>query len=73
MPIYEYLCSSCGYRFEKIVPSSSSPAPACPECGAKRPEKLISAPGAVGTGSSAGASACPSAGPGGCTAGSGFG
>jgi putative FmdB family regulatory protein len=72
MPIYEYLCARCGNRFEEIVPSSSSPAPDCPECGAKRPERLISAPGAVGGRAGSGAPTCPAPGSGGCSAGSGF-
>ena len=54
MPIYEYRCSECGNRFEEILPSSSSPAPPCPSCGAKKIEKLISAPGAVGVAASPG-------------------
>lgn len=32
MPLYDYACS-CGVRFETMVPSWSSPAPACPACG----------------------------------------
>ncbi|HXP87630.1 MAG TPA: FmdB family zinc ribbon protein [Bryobacteraceae bacterium] len=31
MPIYEYECRQCGYRFEYLV-LSSSPAPECPRC-----------------------------------------
>ncbi|SFN50390.1 putative regulatory protein, FmdB family [Pseudonocardia ammonioxydans] len=34
MPVYDYTCS-CGTRFELMVPSWSSPAPACPDCGAE--------------------------------------
>jgi putative FmdB family regulatory protein len=73
MPIYEYRCAKCGTRFEKIVRASSSPAPPCPECGAKKPEKLISAPGSVGVAAGGDRPACPAAGGGGCSAGSGFG
>jgi putative FmdB family regulatory protein len=73
MPIYEYRCSGCGSRFEKILPRSSSPAPPCPSCGAKKPEKLISAPGSVGVATSPGPSSCPASGADGCPAGSGFG
>ena len=32
MPIYEYACS-CGHRFETLVKTVDSPAPACPACG----------------------------------------
>lgn len=34
MPVYDYACP-CGTRFELMVPSWSSPAPACPDCGAE--------------------------------------
>ncbi|MEU7811220.1 zinc ribbon domain-containing protein [Pseudonocardia sp. NPDC049154] len=33
MPLYDYVCP-CGVRFELLVPSWSSPAPDCPQCGA---------------------------------------
>ncbi|TDD03017.1 zinc ribbon domain-containing protein [Saccharopolyspora terrae] len=33
MPMYDYACT-CGTRFERMVPSWSSPAPDCPDCGA---------------------------------------
>lgn len=48
MPIYEYRCKNCGVVYEKIVPSSKTPAPECPNCGGREVEKLISAPGACG-------------------------
>jgi putative FmdB family regulatory protein len=34
MPIYDYVCP-CGYRFEALVPSHRSPAPACRQCGSE--------------------------------------
>ena len=34
MPIYEYVCASCGKEFEKLV-RQSSPAPECPDCHSK--------------------------------------
>jgi len=44
MPIYEYSCSKCGHRFEELVFSSTDPSTIrCPECGAKKPERLMSA------------------------------
>jgi putative FmdB family regulatory protein len=43
VPIFEYRCSSCGHRFEKIQKSSGSrPAP-CPKCGGAA-KRLASAP-----------------------------
>ncbi len=36
MPIYEYVCDSCGERFEKLIRSHLTDAPACPSCGEAR-------------------------------------
>jgi putative FmdB family regulatory protein len=33
MPIYEYLCKSCGSEFETLVRASETPACACGSCG----------------------------------------
>ena len=44
MPLYEYLCNSCGHRFEKIVKFSDEPLRVCPKCGKESVEQLISAP-----------------------------
>lgn len=33
MPLYEYLCTSCGHRFERIQKFSDTPIKDCPECG----------------------------------------
>jgi putative FmdB family regulatory protein len=34
MPIYEYTCPHCGYRFEKLNPLSKAGLPEdCPKCG----------------------------------------
>src|SRR5271165_3841720 len=43
MPIYEYKCSSCGKKFEKIEKFSDSPLETHEECGGPV-ERLISAP-----------------------------
>lgn len=45
MPIFEYECKKCKTRFEFLVRGSEKPA--CPKCGGKRLEKLISAFGAI--------------------------
>jgi len=42
MPIYEYECQSCGYRFERYQKMSDLPILVCPKCGAPV-RKLISA------------------------------
>jgi putative FmdB family regulatory protein len=41
MPLYEYHCPKCGCDFEELV-SSSAVKVACPECGAKKVNKLMS-------------------------------
>jgi putative FmdB family regulatory protein len=33
LPLYEYRCTSCGHRFEKIQKVSDAPETACPQCG----------------------------------------
>ena len=39
MPLYEYRCTQCGYRFEKIQSFDSVPETECSKCGGtlKRP------------------------------------
>jgi putative FmdB family regulatory protein len=44
MPLYEYLCSACAHRFERIVKFSDPPLKKCPRCGKEALEQLISAP-----------------------------
>ncbi|NPA15755.1 MAG: zinc ribbon domain-containing protein [Deferribacteres bacterium] len=41
MPIYEYKCTSCGYRFEKLQSFHDEPVKVCPKCGGEV-KKLIS-------------------------------
>lgn len=33
MPVYEYLCESCGLRFERMQHFSDDPLRECPDCG----------------------------------------
>jgi len=43
MPIYEYKCLRCGMTFEKIQRiGDEGESLACPYCGAKRPERVLS-------------------------------
>ncbi len=42
MPIYEYLCESCGRLTELMQKISDPPPAACPECGSGRIAKLVS-------------------------------
>ena len=44
MPLYEYECSACGHRFERIQKFSDSPVEVCPNCGEPRVQKLLSSP-----------------------------
>jgi putative FmdB family regulatory protein len=42
MPIFEYSCKACEHQFEALVLKQT--VPACPKCGAKDLEKLLSLP-----------------------------
>ncbi len=35
MPIYEYECQKCEYRFERLQKLSDPPPTKCPQCGGK--------------------------------------
>ena len=35
VPLYEYECQACHFRFEKLQRLSDPPPPKCPECGGK--------------------------------------
>lgn len=43
MPLYEYLCTKCHHKFEKIQKFSDPKIRKCPECGGKV-EQTIHAP-----------------------------
>jgi putative FmdB family regulatory protein len=45
MPIYEYECSACGNRVEKLQKLSDPLLTDCPACGAAQLRKLISRAG----------------------------
>ncbi len=45
MPIYEYLCNSCGAEKEHLQKISDAPISVCPVCGSSNYTKLISAAG----------------------------
>lgn len=45
MPIYEYLCDSCGAEKEHLQKISDMPINTCPVCGSSNYTKLISAAG----------------------------
>lgn len=62
MPIYEYVCQSCGHQFEHLTHGQEKPA--CPSCGKARLEKKFSVPAAHVAGSNQ--PACPARGSGAC-------
>jgi putative FmdB family regulatory protein len=41
VPIYEFVCESCG-RLSEVMQKMSDPAPACPECGQGRMARTVS-------------------------------
>lgn len=45
MPIYEYLCNSCGAEKEHLQKISDAPIAVCPVCGSSHYVKRISAAG----------------------------
>jgi putative FmdB family regulatory protein len=47
MPVYEYACADCGYRFEYAYKIGDVRELKCPSCGSKSVSKLISIPGLV--------------------------
>jgi putative FmdB family regulatory protein len=40
LPLYEYKCTKCGHRFEKIESVSASEIKKCPKCGARAERQL---------------------------------
>ena len=45
MPIYEYMCQSCGHELEALQKISDNPLLDCPECRQATLKKKISAAG----------------------------
>ena len=45
MPIYEYLCQSCGHKLEKLQRLSDPTLTDCPECKQSELRRLMSAAG----------------------------
>jgi putative FmdB family regulatory protein len=42
--MYEYECTACGHRFERIQKFSDPPIGECPSCGERKVQKLLSSP-----------------------------
>ncbi|KAA0888360.1 FmdB family zinc ribbon protein [Oryzomonas rubra] len=54
MPIFEYSCTACGHRFEKLQVSAPSPSVVCPSCGSGEVKKELSTFAAAASSSVAG-------------------
>lgn len=54
MPIYEYRCDECGKKSSALLPSFSSPDPACPHCGKPGLHRLVSTFATVSSGDDGG-------------------
>ena len=44
MPIYEFECSSCGHRFDRLQKLSDPDPDTCPQCAAPQVQRKLSAP-----------------------------
>jgi putative regulatory protein, FmdB family len=44
MPIYEFECSSCGHRFDRLQKLSEEDPLICPSCGLPQLHRRVSAP-----------------------------
>jgi putative FmdB family regulatory protein len=54
VPIYEYRCEECGKKSSALLPSFSSPDPACPHCGKPALRRLVSTFATVSSGDDGG-------------------
>lgn len=43
MPLFEFKCNDCDNVFEELILKNQDDNPACPKCGNKNVEKLLSA------------------------------
>ncbi len=64
MPIFEFVCSSCGKEFERLVFSSDLETLRCPDCDSPEITKILSVFSSSGIEKSLGAS-CGHGAPGG--------
>lgn len=44
MPIYEFECSHCGHRFDRLQKLSDADPTVCPACGEPQLHRMVSAP-----------------------------
>ncbi|MCI7567900.1 zinc ribbon domain-containing protein [Desulfovibrio sp.] len=50
MPMYDYICASCGAKFEELRRSDDETAPVCPACGGTDTQRQLSVPSPLKTG-----------------------
>lgn len=53
MPIFEYVCQTCGNSFEKLQKNGSRNENSCPQCGSSEVKKQLSCFSSAGSSSSA--------------------
>jgi putative FmdB family regulatory protein len=53
MPIYEYSCTNCGQRFEKLQKNEAAETVVCPNCGSTEVSKEFSSFSTTGADSAA--------------------
>lgn len=44
MPIYAFICTACGHRFDRLQKLSDADPGACPDCGADAIKRQLTAP-----------------------------
>jgi putative FmdB family regulatory protein len=54
MPIYEYSCMKCGYRFEKLQKDGTTQPTDCPSCSSSEIKRELSTFSSAGAAPSAG-------------------
>ncbi len=42
MPVYEYVCTYCGDRFERLVSYAEADGVRCQRCGSEKVRRLVS-------------------------------
>ena len=50
MPLWDYECTACGYRFDELQDLDAKPLKTCPKGKKRKLEKLVSAPSIICTG-----------------------
>lgn len=66
MPIFDFKCQECGYKFDLMISNANKDQAKCPQCGAEKLQQLLSSFSAPRAGTAVDACAgCGSAGSGG--------